>query len=62
MSAAKRLLNPSEKDMIIFFFGLSPSVKVNFIPSLILKHLSVVCSNAGLGPAAQDSAGTSWKA
>lgn len=58
MAAAKRLLNPAEKDLFFFFFfGLSPSVKVNFISSLILNHLSVVCSNTGPGPAAQDSAG-----
>lgn len=57
MAAAKRLLNPAEKDFVFFFFGLSPSVKVNFISSLILNHLSVVCSNTGPGPAAQDSAG-----
>lgn len=63
MSAAKRLLNSTEKDMLVDFFGggLFPSVKVYFIPSLVLKHLSVVCSNTGLGPAVQDSAGTSWK-
>lgn len=27
--------------------GLSPSVKVYFLPSLVLKHLSVVCSHSG---------------
>lgn len=38
MSAAKRLLNPAEKGMLIFW-GLSPSVKVNFISSKLISYL-----------------------
>lgn len=56
MSAAKRLLNSTEKGVLMDFLRV-----FFFLPSLVWKHLSVVCSNAGLGHTVQGSAGSSWK-